>query len=135
MRCCALGGLCVAVMALAVWGAVSGGSDGVPDGEGEHQTAEPLLPVRRPLEMARHVREVTPTPEPAGQVVRSPVWERQTNADEPTGALANVGIEALVTFYACHGPNGGFCAETADRSHSSKDRLPAAMPGPWEQFW
>ncbi len=117
MRCYALGGLCVAVVALAMSGPApgssNGGSLGGADGGGEHQTAEPLLLVRRPLEMARHVREVTPTPEPARHVVRSPVWERQTNADEPTGGLANAAAEAPVTFYACHGPNGGFCAGAA----------------------
>ncbi len=117
MRCYALGGLCVAVVTLAAWGGAAGGSDDGPANgaveRGGPQTAESLLPVRRPLEMARHVQEVTPTPEPARQVVRSPVWERQTNTDEPTGGLANAAAEAPVTFYACHGLNGGFCAGAA----------------------
>ncbi len=128
MRCYALGGLCVAVVALAAWGAAPGGSYGGTAGGDESQSAGWSLPIQRLLDRERQVLEATSTPEAARQLDER-IIEEQASADEPVGGLPNQGVVAPITFYACHGPKGGFCVGTAGPLPLAEGQ--AACGGAW----
>ena len=113
MKRYALGGLLVAAVALPAWGALSGGGDGGAVGSDESQGTEWSLPLQRSLDRGRHVLEATPALEPARQVGEGIGIEQLTDAGEPLERLVNAGTVAPVTFYACYGPNGGFCSGAA----------------------
>lgn len=107
MRCYALGGLCVAVVALAAWGAAPEGS---ALRRGEVQGVDWSPRVQWPVDRGRHVLDAIPTEERRlDERIAIEHLTQRTSADEPVEGLANVGMEAPITFYACYGPNGGFC--------------------------
>ncbi len=73
--------------------------------------------------------DATPALEPARQVDKGIVMEQRTNARDPSERLVDVGTEAPITFYACHGPNGGFCNDAAGPLPLAEGQ--AACGGAW----
>ncbi len=129
MKRYALGGLFVAAVVLPAWGELTGGGDGGVVGRGEAQGVEWSLPLQRSLDRGRHVLDATPAPEPARQVDEGVVMEQRTNVGERLERLVDVGTEAPVTFYACNGPNGGFCNDAAGPLPLAEGQ--AACGGAW----
>jgi len=104
-----LGGLFIAALVLPAWGALPEDGDGGVVGSGGFQGAEWSLPLQQSLDGERHVLDATLALEPARRVDEGVVIEQRLNARDPWELLVGMGTEAPVTFYACHGPNGGFC--------------------------
>ncbi len=121
--------LFIAAVALPAWGALPGSGDGAVAGRGEPQGAEWSLPLQRSLDRGRHVLDATPALEAARQVDEGIVMEQRTDAGEPLERLVNAGTEAPVTFYACQGPNGGYCSGAAGPLPLAEGQ--AACGGAW----
>ncbi len=109
MSHCAVVGLCIAMAALAVRGAAVGDSiDGAVE-RGQLQRPGGVLRLNPLMEQGRDlVVDAAQTPAPAFQVAAGLHIEQQARAGEPSE-----GIQAPITFYACYGPNGGYCAGPA----------------------
>ena len=109
MSHCAVVGLCIAVAALAARGTVLGdNSDGAVE-QGQLQRPGGVLRLDLLMEQGRDlVVDAPQTPAPAFQVAAGLYIEQEASAGEPSE-----GIQAPVTFYACYGPNGGYCVGPA----------------------
>jgi len=129
MKPYALGGLFVAAVALPAWGALPVGGDGGVVGRDEPRRAEWSLPPQRSLDRGRHVLDATQASDPARQVNEGIFVKQRTNARDPLERLVDVDTEAPVTFYACHGPNGGFCDGAAGPLTLAEGQ--AACGGAW----
>jgi len=124
--------LIVATVALPAWGALSAGGDGGVVGRSEPQGAEWSPPLQRSLDRGRRVLDVTPALEPPRQVRQVDegiAIQQPTIARDQLERLVDVGNEAPVTFYACHGPNGGFCNGAAGPLPLAEGQ--AACGGAW----
>ncbi len=110
----ALGGLCIAVAALAAWGVALGGNDNGPvAGDDPQPRAWSLPSVLVPDQKRRLVGDGTQTPALTRQVAEATDIEPQAIATEPSEGVPNGGVQAPITFYACYGPNGGYCTGPA----------------------
>ena len=108
MSRCALVGLCIAVAMLAAGGAALGDDDGSAVERGELQRPGWVLALELLMEQGRHIADAAQTLDPAFQVAADPHIEQQASAGEPSE-----GVQVPITFYACYGPNGGYCAGAA----------------------
>jgi hypothetical protein len=126
----ALGGLCIAVAALAAWAVALGGNDNGPvAGDGLQYRAWSLPATLLPDQERRLAGDGTQTPAPTRQVAEATDIEQQAIATEPSEGVPNGGVQALITFYACYGPNGGYCASPAGPLPLAEGQ--AACGGSW----
>ena len=114
MRRDAIGALFIAVaavVALVAWGAVQGdGGGGAAEGD-EPQRQGWAVPAALLLDQERRVvADGTQTPAPSRQVSEATDIEQQPRTGEAGASVPTVSIVAPITFYACYGPNGGYCA-------------------------
>lgn len=116
MRRDAIGALSFAVAAVVVlvaWGVAQG------DGSGRAAERDELQRQgwsRRPvqlLDQPSHVVDATQTPEPTRHEAADTETEHHASAGEPSEDVPRVGIAAPITFYACYGPNVGYCTGAA----------------------
>lgn len=114
MRRDAIGALFIAVaavVALVAWGAVQGGNDNDPmAGDDPQRRAWSLPAVVLPDQERRLVSDGTQTPARTRQVAEATDIKQQAIATAPSEGVLTVSIVAPITFYACYGPNGGYCA-------------------------
>ena len=114
MRRDAIGALFIAVVAvvtLVAWGAVLGGNDNDPmAGDDPQRRAWSLPAVVLPDQERRLVSDGTQTPARTRQVAEATDIKQQAIATAPSEGVPNGGVQAPITFYACYGPNGGYCA-------------------------
>ena len=80
---------------------------------GELQRPGWLLPLELLMEQGRHIADAAQTPEPTPQLAEGTDIEQQATAAELGESVLIVGVQTAVTFYACYGPNGGYCAGPA----------------------
>ncbi len=112
----ALGGLCIAVaaaVALVAWGAVQGDGAGRAAERDQPQRQGWSLRPAQLLDQRSHGLDETQRPERMSQVAADTETEHHASAGEPSEDALRVGIAAPITFYACYGPNGGYCASPA----------------------
>lgn len=109
-----MGGLCIAVAALAAGGLVRGANDDGPVAGDDLQRRAWSLPAAALLDQERRlVGDAIQTLAPTRHLAEGTDTEQQARADEAGAGVPTMSIVAPITFYACYGPNGGYCAGAA----------------------